>query len=126
MSLFYSREINKCAVYKDENSLNSVIFKFNFLDPQDWVVIDILHTGEDGYPIFLGSIKGMKDKIRNRGLAPYPIIEITTKKTKIISILIWFVSLAFSSLLVAGVLYLCELLTGEISLYNKNCDWIWY
>lgn len=111
---FYSREINKCAVFKDEGSNDTIIFKFDFLDPQDGVVIDILHTGKETcLPKFHGNIKGMKDKIRDRGRAPFPIIEFMTRKSKVIIYLIWIASFIVTSLLIIGTLFLVEFLSED-------------
>ncbi|GIO34662.1 MULTISPECIES: hypothetical protein [Paenibacillus] len=114
-----SREINKCVVKKDEMYLNSFYFNFDFLDPKDGAVIEILHTGEEVYPKFSGSIKGMKDRIRNRGLTTYPIIQTTLKKARIINLLIWIISLIILSLFTIGVLYLVELISGNGIMDNK-------
>lgn len=116
---FFSRGINKCTVYKDENSNNSVFINFEFLDSQDGVIIDILHTGEEIYPKFLGSIKGMKDKIRNRGISPYPVIEFVSKKNKTFFFLVNMITFIIFGLIITGLLYLFEKLYSESIWDNK-------
>lgn len=107
--MYFSRAINNCIAIKDEHSVNAIKFNFDFLDPKDGMVIEILHTGEEVYPKFQGSIKGMKDKIRNRGLAPYPVIENIPKRTKTIITLISLSTFLASSIIIIGLLYLYDI-----------------
>ena len=111
-----SREINKCAVYKEENKKNSLIFNFDFLDPKDGAVIDILHTGEEIFAKFTGNIKGMKNKIRNRGLSQFPI---TPKKAKLVRFLISLLIFIISALGTIVILYISEKSSGETIMDNK-------
>lgn len=56
-----TKEVNKCEIIQsiDENGENTLFLHFDYLDPQDGVCIEILHTDINRYPEFLGSIKGI-------------------------------------------------------------------
>jgi hypothetical protein len=54
---------------------NSVVCEFDFLDPDDGAIIEILHTDEANYPNILGTIRGMPRGLRDWG-GRVPYVEV--------------------------------------------------
>jgi hypothetical protein len=52
---------------KSEQTTASVYLDFNFIDRDDGIVVDVVHTGEDSPPRWSGTIKGMPSGIQNYG-----------------------------------------------------------
>jgi hypothetical protein len=62
-----TRDVNNFMIYINEESKNSLICTFEFLDPGDGVTIEILHTDIERMPDVRGTIKGMPNGIINLG-----------------------------------------------------------
>lgn len=75
-----SREPNDFKVILNQDSLNQVKFQFDYLNPQDGAVIEILHTGEHSDFQISGSIRGVSKDTKGYGKIPY---ERPVKKEKV-------------------------------------------
>jgi hypothetical protein len=94
-----TREVNDFGITLDNENKNIIKFSFEFLDPKDGAVIEILHTDNKRYPDVKGSIKGLPkgllywgSKSRTRGEFSKKImgIDITKMvKSKIIMLLMF-------------------------------------
>jgi len=62
-----TRAVNQFAVRVDPDAPNARICDFDYLDAGDGALIEILHTGTEGRPTFLGSIRGVPKGIRDVG-----------------------------------------------------------
>lgn len=62
-----TKEVNQFEIMNDENKRNVLNIDFEYLDPNDGVTIEILHTDIMRYPEFKGTIKGMPDGVVNWG-----------------------------------------------------------
>jgi len=54
-----TRDVNNLSVVRQPSSSNQIIIDFDYLDPGDGVVIEILHTGTVGPGSMRGTIRGM-------------------------------------------------------------------
>lgn len=54
-----TRTVNKFNAILDENNNNKAILTFDYLDPNDGIVLEILHTDSKWQPKLKGSIKGL-------------------------------------------------------------------
>lgn len=66
-TLKVTREANKFTVKINPHSLNEVICNFDYLDPGDGAVIELLHTDEKRYPGVQGTIRGLPRGVLNWG-----------------------------------------------------------
>lgn len=55
-----TKVVNNFNATKDEEKQNCLILHFDYLDPKDGIVLEILHDSEKRYPRITGSIKGLK------------------------------------------------------------------
>lgn len=55
-----TKAVNNFNATKDEEKQNHLILHFDYLDPKDGIVLEILHDSEKRYPKITGSIKGLK------------------------------------------------------------------
>ncbi len=62
-----TRESNKLKILTEPSSSNVVLCDFDYLDPGDGVVLEILHTDKNRYPIVSGTIKGIPSGIVDWG-----------------------------------------------------------
>ncbi|MGG4452358.1 hypothetical protein [Brevibacillus porteri] len=62
-----TKEVNDFEITNNTEQRNVLILNFEYLDPQDGVSIEILHTDISRYPKFKGSIKGMPNGVINWG-----------------------------------------------------------
>lgn len=60
-----SRKINKFAYRISNRVKNELYFEFEFLDPGDGVILEILHTDKNRYPLLTGTVKGMPKGMLN-------------------------------------------------------------
>lgn len=60
-----TREINRFSYSIANAEKNKLYFEFDFLDPNDGAVLEVLHTDNMRYPEITGTIKGMPDGILN-------------------------------------------------------------
>ncbi|KRF39813.1 hypothetical protein [Paenibacillus sp. Soil787] len=72
-----NRRINKLSVQLDTECSNLVNVDFDFLDPNDGAVIELLHTDQKKYPHIKGTIKGIPKGVTDRGR----MIDINEKTT---------------------------------------------
>ncbi|PEF64802.1 hypothetical protein CON33_21100 [Bacillus anthracis] len=54
-----TRTVNKFDAFVDKTSKNKAILTFDYLDPNDGIVLEILHTDLKWYPRIKGTIKGL-------------------------------------------------------------------
>ena len=66
-TLKVTREANKFTVKIKPRSPNEVICNFDYLDPGDGAVIELLHTDEKLYPEVQGTIRGLPRGVLNWG-----------------------------------------------------------
>lgn len=57
--LLRTKEVNEFEISTNADKKNILNINFEYLDPQDGVTIEILHTDVNRYPNFLGTVKGM-------------------------------------------------------------------
>jgi hypothetical protein len=62
-----TRESNKFKAELNSSASNLVICSFDYLDPGDGVVIELLHTADDRFPKILGAIRGVPKGVLNWG-----------------------------------------------------------
>ncbi|AZF24519.1 MULTISPECIES: hypothetical protein [unclassified Pseudomonas] len=63
-----SRAVNDFSILKTPDiGANEITFSFNFLDKDDGVVVEILHTSTDRKPRVKGTLKGLPQGFRNLG-----------------------------------------------------------
>jgi hypothetical protein len=63
-----SRAVNDFSILKTPVvGANEITFNFNFLDKDDGVVVEILHTSTDRKPCIKGTLKGLPQGFRNLG-----------------------------------------------------------
>lgn len=63
-----SRAVNDFSIPKlPSTNLNEIEFTFSFLDKNDGVVVEILHTSTDRKPRIKGTLKGLPQGFRNLG-----------------------------------------------------------
>ncbi|VVQ30700.1 hypothetical protein [Pseudomonas fluorescens] len=62
-----SRSVNDFSFLPTGNSTHEAAFNFNFLDPNDGVVVEILHTSTDRIPRIKGTLRGLPQGFRNFG-----------------------------------------------------------
>ncbi|MEK4732817.1 hypothetical protein [Paenibacillus sp. FSL L8-0641] len=112
--VLFSRGINKFCVSRDEDSKKKIFIDFDFLDPKDGAVIEVLHKGEgnESYPVLEGTIKGMRRKIRNKGIAPFPLIDIKELKKKAFGILLIFIVFLLLNVSISATIVYSQVLSG--------------
>jgi len=62
-----SRPVINFQARQDTKIPNRVLLSFDYLDPQDGGVVELLHTSERRHPSVCGSIRGIPNGIRNYG-----------------------------------------------------------
>ena len=60
-----SRQIVGAEIRVDPAKQNRALLAFDFFDPGDGVVIEVLHTGDERKPSFCGTLRGMPKGIKN-------------------------------------------------------------
>ncbi|MCM0624503.1 hypothetical protein M5J14_08180 [Lysinibacillus sp. OL1_EC] len=65
--LLRTKEVNGFEISTNDEKKNILNMKFEYLDRGDGVTIEILHTDENRYPNFKGTIKGMPNGMKNWG-----------------------------------------------------------
>ena len=63
-----TRKANNFTARVDPDSANKVICGFDYLDPGDGAVIELLHTDEERHPKIQGSIRGLLKGVSNRAV----------------------------------------------------------
>jgi hypothetical protein len=66
----HTRDANKFTAMIDGNSQNRVILSFDYLDPKDGAVVEVLHTDSVRDPVVKGTIRGVPKGIFDRGSPP--------------------------------------------------------
>ncbi|RXJ87097.1 hypothetical protein [Arcobacter sp. CECT 8985] len=62
-----TKDANAFVLNNCDNATNKLRFKFEYLDPNDGVVIELLHDSEERYPEFSGTIKGLPSGFVDQG-----------------------------------------------------------
>lgn len=62
-----TRSVVAAKTNVSERSPNELFVSFDFLDPGDGLVIEVLHTGEERFPAMAGTVRGMPKGIRDWG-----------------------------------------------------------
>lgn len=62
-----TKEANAFSLIKCEAFTNKLRLEFEYLDPKDGVVIELLHDSEERYPEFSGTIKGLPSGFVDQG-----------------------------------------------------------
>jgi hypothetical protein len=62
-----SRTTNKFEAHIDPEREYRAIFTFDYLDPEDGAIVEMLHTDSDRYPSINGAIRGVPNGIVNWG-----------------------------------------------------------
>lgn len=71
-----SRSVNDfCLLKSPENQANEVGFSFDFLDANDGVVVEILHTSTNRKPTIKGTMRGLPKGFDNLGQVTRPLPE---------------------------------------------------
>jgi len=113
-----TKKMNKFEARINPKSPNEVIINFDYLDPNDGAVIEILHTSIQRTPECKGTIRGVPNGILNWGRLPYNVFLTMLQKAflSVLSLLclfflgirIFFVGILDheSELVILGLLYL--------------------
>jgi len=70
-----TKKMNKFEARINPKSPNEVIINFDYLDPNDGAVIEILHTSIQRTPECKGTIRGVPKGILNWGRLPYDVLS---------------------------------------------------
>ncbi|MGG1552939.1 hypothetical protein [Paenibacillus ferrarius] len=70
-----TREVNQIELKVPSDCQSAVECNFEFLDPGDGFIFEVLHTDTGKYPQLNGTIKGIPKGILNKGTTNYPLIE---------------------------------------------------
>lgn len=110
-----TRTVNKFNAILDKNNNNKAILTFDYLDPNDGIILEILHTDSKWQPKLKGSIKGLPkgciDWSNNSAKIPYKneknpyilaMLETSYKDDKIFTIASFFLG---SMLISFGLFY---------------------
>jgi hypothetical protein len=62
-----TRDVNNFKIYTKEDEPNKLFFTFDFLDSDDGVVIELLHSASESYPVIKGTIRGIPKGILDWG-----------------------------------------------------------
>ena len=62
-----TKKANAFELVNFDNSPNKLGLKFEYLDPKDGVVIELLHDSEKRYPVFSGTVKGIPNGFVDQG-----------------------------------------------------------
>ena len=62
-----TRSVIRFTATVDFRKHSSVLLNFDFLDPGDGAVVELLHTSEKEFPIVAGTVKGVPRGIQNWG-----------------------------------------------------------
>lgn len=82
-----NRSVNDFSLIPYQNQrLNEAKFHFDFLDTNDGVVVEVLHTSTDRRPRIKGTLKGLPRGFRNLGRFTRPKPQKNTAKGNLISI----------------------------------------
>jgi len=115
-----SRTVNKFTAEKDSLVNNEVILKFDFLDPKDGVIVEILHTNSNAEPKIMGTVKGLKNGIKYKGQINY--LNRNKKKRWLRILQFWgfplIAALILGSALYALIVVFREIFIGESNLLN--------
>lgn len=79
-----NRDTNKFTSIIRINSSNIVDFNFDYLEPGDGVVVELLHTDKELYPKIQGSIRGLRKGAKYCGYIPSYSISRTISKYKLL------------------------------------------
>jgi hypothetical protein len=103
-----TRDANKFTARIDDNSQNRVILSFDYLDPQDGAVIELLHTDSVRDPCVKGTIRGVPKGMSDRGRLTFesPIDRTTLRIPRTRK----FARSAMIGILVAGVISIASAL----------------
>jgi hypothetical protein len=80
--LLRTRKVNGANVTLGQDKRNCATVSFDFLDPADGFVIELLHTSDEHNPNIEGVIKGISEGIKLRLRQPLKITTPTTKSSK--------------------------------------------
>ncbi|NWC72005.1 hypothetical protein HX873_29320 [Pseudomonas sp. P7758] len=112
-----SRAVNDFSFRElPDHIFNEMGFTFNFLDANDGVVVEILHTSTDRHPLIKGTLKGLPAGIRNFGqfTRPKPQKKKTGKLGAIASDVVPFI--VFVSI------YLSAIYAPRPSFFSQTAD----
>ncbi|MDP5145320.1 hypothetical protein ORI98_02550 [Shewanella sp. ULN5] len=62
-----TKDANAFSLINCEDATNKLRLEFEYLDPKDGVVIELLHDSEERYPTFSGTIKGLPSGFVDQG-----------------------------------------------------------
>src|SRR6266446_37633 len=65
-----TRPVNKFAVLICEDALGKALIQFDYLDPQDGAVVEVLHTSSERNPTICGTIRGVPEGVQSWGMGP--------------------------------------------------------
>jgi len=116
-----TKKMNKFEARINPKSPNEVIINFDYLDPNDGAVIEILHTSIQRTPECKGTIRGVPKGILNWGRFPYDVFlrrPMLRKAFSVLFFLLFFFGIGIffvgildheSELVILGLLYLISL-----------------
>ena len=90
-----TKKMNKFEARINPKSPNEVIINFDYLDPNDGAVIEILHTSIQRTPECKGTIRGVPKGILNWGRLPYDVLPYRRYLPLTITFLMVFIILAW-------------------------------
>ncbi|RXJ80514.1 hypothetical protein [Arcobacter sp. F2176] len=101
-----SRDINKSFIKNSESDLNIAYFGFDYLDQNDGIVFEIIHTDIKSYPEVKGTFKGIPEGIQNFGQVNLNTRKCTSKLSCLLtnsSFLLFFTSFLGITIMLMGI-----------------------
>lgn len=107
-----SRKVNKFVIknFNSDITENELLLDFDFMDKKDGVMIEVLHTESIKEPILNGTIKGLKNGIKNKGQINY--LEQNQKINRLKNLFNLLIGL-ISSLIIGTALYILIFVFGD-------------
>jgi len=62
-----ARPVLQASCQQSTQDSRTVVVSFDFLDPNDGLVVELLHTGRERYPVVRGTVRGIPQGPKNRG-----------------------------------------------------------
>jgi hypothetical protein len=112
-----ARDVNDLKVEINSIETNKVNCTFDFLDPGDGGIIELIHTDSNVYPIVGGTIKGVHKGFVDKGIITLPILPISKLIRKNRKLKITLSVIASLTLILILLQYIFSYLVDKSSLF---------
>ncbi len=93
-----TKNVNNFSIVKYDDHPYQLLLNFDYLDPKDGAVLEILHDGREKYPRITGTIKGLPKGFINQGIVyeneatkiKGPIGILLDKRTLLLTLMVFF------------------------------------